>query len=100
MVSKRRDGVRGSEGKRGRIESWQVRSRLMEERSGFVNSARSQMCARGGAAGDATTISRPGCVGSPGWRIESPKVWRQREKVEWRVDFEDEIESLKKLEEQ
>ena len=42
MVSKRREGVCGSQEKRGRKEFWQVRSRLMGESSGFVNSARSQ----------------------------------------------------------
>ena len=64
MVFKRREG--GSLEKRGRKECWQVRSRFMGERSGFVNSARSRMCGRGGVAGDAETTSPMGCVGRTG----------------------------------
>ena len=69
-VTWRREGVRGSWGKSERKEFWQARSRLMGERSGFVNSARSHVCGRGGVAGDATTTSRQGCVGSTGRRSQ------------------------------
>ena len=47
----------------------EVRSRLMEGRSGRVNSAWNQMCGRGGAAGVATMTSQRGCVGSTGRRL-------------------------------
>ena len=66
--------VCGSQEMRGRKEFWQVRSRLMGERSGLVNSARSQMCGRGGVAGDATTTSQQGCVGSTDrWSRQGPE---------------------------
>ena len=80
-----------------------VRSRLVEGRSGRANSARGQMCGRGGAAGGATVTSQRGCVGSTGKPLPQgmedglralrrqaerktgktrktggPKVWRQK----------------------
>ena len=97
MVSKLRRGVRGSRGKSVQQESWRVRSQLMEERSGRVNSAQSHVCGRGGVVGAATMTSQQVCVGSTGRRspqglenglrafqrqagtkTECPKVWRQR----------------------
>ena len=64
MVFKRSEGVRGSRRKSEQTQSWQVRSRLTGERSGFLNSAQSQMCGRGGVVGVATMTSQQGCVGS------------------------------------
>ena len=61
MVSKRREGFRGSRVKSGRKEFWQVLSRSMEEKSGFVNSALSPMRGRGGVAEDVTTTSWQDC---------------------------------------
>ena len=55
--------VRGSRGKSEQKDNWKVRSRLMGERSGFVNSVRSLMCGRGGVAGVATVTSQQDCVG-------------------------------------
>ena len=78
----------GSWGKSERKEFCQVRSRLMGQRSGFVNSARSQMCGRGGVASDATTTSRQGCVGSTGRRSQQRMVKGQgalRHRVEKRT---------------
>ena len=60
MVFKRREVVRGCQGKDVQKESWRVRFRLMEERSGRVNSARSQKCGRGGDAGVAAMTSQRG----------------------------------------
>ena len=99
MVSKLITGVRGSRGKSVQKESWRVRSRMMAERSGCVNSAQSQMCGRGGVVGAATMTSQQVCVGRTGKRspqglenglralrrqavrkTESPKVWRQKKK--------------------
>ena len=100
MVSKLRRGVRGSQGKSVLKEFWRVRSRLMGEWSGFVNSAQNQMCGRGGVAGAASMTFRQGCVGSTsrlspqglengpqclrrqaGRKIERPKVWRQETRI-------------------
>ena len=69
MVSKLRRGVRGSRVKSVQKESWRVRSQLMEERSGRVNSAQNRMCGRDGVAGAATITFRQGCVGSTGRRL-------------------------------
>ena len=101
MVSKRREGFRGSWDKRGRKESWQVRPQLVGGRNGFVIFVPNRMCGRGGAAGDATTTSQPVCVRSTGRRsqqgletgqralrlragrrIESPNKERSRERKE------------------
>ena len=49
MVSKLRRGVLGSRERSEPKECWQIR---MGGRSGFVNSARIQMCGRGGVASD------------------------------------------------
>ena len=51
-----------------KTESWRVRSRLMGDRSGRVNSAQSRMCGRGGVAGAATMTSQLVCVGCTGRR--------------------------------
>ena len=59
MVSKLRRRFRGSRGKSVLKEFWRVPSRLMGERSGFVNSAQNQMCGRGGIVG-AATMTSPG----------------------------------------
>ena len=92
----------GGSGERSSRESL-VRSRLVEGRSGRANSARGQMCGRGGAAGGATVTSQRGCVGSTGKPLPQgmedclralrrqaerktgktrktggPKVWRQK----------------------
>ena len=86
MVSKLRRGVRGSRVKSVQKESWRARSRLMGDRSGFVNSAQSQMCGRDGAVGAATMTSQQGCVGSTGRQsplgLENglPALRRQAEK--------------------
>ena len=74
----------------------------MGKRNGFVNSAQSRMCGRGGVVGAATMTSPQGCVGSTsrlslqgsgnglralrrqaGRKIESPKVWRQKIRSFW-----------------
>ena len=47
MVSKLRRGVRGSRVKSGQKETWQVRSRLMGQRSGRAHSVQNRMCGRG-----------------------------------------------------
>ena len=39
-------------------ECWQMRSRLMGERSGRANSVQNRMCGRSGVAGDVTMISQ------------------------------------------
>ena len=80
MVFKRGEGVRRSWGKNEQKESWRERSRLMDERSGRVNSVLSQMCGRGGAAGGATMTSQRGCVGSRGRRLSQrmENVWTLR----------------------
>ena len=57
-------------GKERAEKYWQVRSRLMGERSWFVNSAESRMCGRGGVAGDVIITARRCCTGSVGRRLE------------------------------
>ena len=68
MVSKLSSGVLGSRARSELKECWQMRSRLMGERSGRANSVQNRMCGRGGVAGDATVTSRRGCTGSTGRR--------------------------------
>ena len=60
--------VRGSWVKSGQKESWQMRSRLMGERSGRANSVQNRMCGRSGVAGAVTVTSLQGCAGSTGRR--------------------------------
>ena len=69
MASKRREGLRGSWVKNVQKQSWRVRSQLMGERNGRVNSAQNRMFGRDGVAGAATMTSRQGCVGSAGKRL-------------------------------
>ena len=97
IVLKRSEGVRGSWGKNEQKKSRRVRIRFMEQRSGRVKFARSQMCGRGGDAGDATVTYQRGCMGSTGRQLPQgqengvralrrrvvkktggPKVWRQK----------------------
>ena len=54
MVPKLRRGIRGSRARSEPKECWQMRSQLMAGRSGRVHSVLSQMCGRGGVAGDVT----------------------------------------------
>ena len=70
MVSKFRRGVRGSPAQSGQKDCWQVRSRLMGERSGRANSVQNRMCERGGIAGAVTVTSLQDCVGSTGKRSQ------------------------------
>ena len=90
MVSKLRRGVRGSRVKSVKKESWRVRSRLMGERMGRVNSAQSRMCGRGGVAGAATMTSWQVCVGSTGRRSpegleNGPQCLRRQAGGRWKV---------------
>ena len=91
MVSKRRDGVRGSPVRSVRNEFWQERSPLMEGRNGFLNSGLNPMCGRGGVAGDATTtpsraagkVQAGSC--SENWRLVNGLFiveWRGRQEVQ------------------
>ena len=71
-----------------------VRSRLVEGRSGRANSARGQMCGRGGAAGGATVTSQRGCVGSTGKPLpqgmeDGLRALRRQAEREDRKDEED-----------
>ena len=112
MVFRRRGGVRGSRGKTEQKESWRVRSRLMGEWSGRVNSFRNQTSGQGGAAGGASTTFQRCCVGSTGrqllqgmenglraprCQVESktggPKVWTQKIR-----NFRARVEALEKEE--
>ena len=64
MISKIRRGFLGSRARSEQEEFWQMRSRLMGERSGRANSVLNRMCGRGGVAGDVTITSRRSCKGS------------------------------------
>ena len=59
---------RGSRVKNVQKKSWRVWSRLMDGRSGRVNSARSRMCRQGGIAGAVIMTSQQVCEGSTGKR--------------------------------
>ena len=67
-VSKLRRGVLGSRARSELNECWQMRSRLMGERSGRANSVQNRMCGRGGVAGDVTVTSGRICKVSTGRR--------------------------------
>ena len=69
MASKLRKGVLGSRARSEQKEFWQMRSRLMGERSGRANSVWSRMCGRCGVAGDVTTTSQRGYTRSIGRRL-------------------------------
>ena len=58
MVTKRSDGVRGSQERSVRRKCWQVPLRLMEGRSGSVNSVPIPVCGRDGGEGVVATTSR------------------------------------------
>ena len=75
MVFKRREVVRGCQGKDVQKKSWRVPSRLMEERSGRVNSARRQKCGRGGDADVAAMTSQRG------WEVQAGGCRKNRSMV-------------------
>ena len=83
MVTRRREGGRGSRLKNVRKKCWQVPSRLMGERNGYVHSVLNPMCGRGGIAGDATTTTQQFCGENTGSRLRrelarSPRALRRR----------------------
>ena len=79
MVSKLRRGVLGSRARSELKECWQMRSRLVGERSGRANSVQNRMYGRGGVAGDVTVTSRRGYKGSTGRRLlQSRESLRRR----------------------
>ena len=60
MVFKCSEGVRGSQEERGERKCRRMPSPLLVGRNEFANFVRSQMCGRGGVAGDAALTSRQG----------------------------------------
>ena len=61
MAFKHRRRSPGCRARSGKKEFWQMRSRLMAERSGFANSVRRPVCGRGGVAGVVGTTSPRVC---------------------------------------
>ena len=83
--SKLRRGVLGSRARSELEEFWQMRSRLMGERSGRATSVQNRMCGRCGVAGDVTMTSwRAAREVQAGGRCKVGRVVYKFFGVEWR----------------